>query len=104
MLVKDLKGKQMGIDNYNYDFSNDMTDADMGISAAQHDCKLVFDSIIDDRSFQEADFGLVLYYANQIMYALDKVSEKDDYNKGYQDGQKDILRQLKMWIEEKGII
>lgn len=92
------------MDNYNYDFSRDMTDADMGISAAQHDCKSVFDSIIDDKSFQEADDGLVFYYANQIMYALDKVSEKDDYNKGYQDGQKDILRQLKMWIEEKGII
>ena len=49
-----------------YAFGND----EFSLEAAYHDCKLVFDGITDDDSFQEADAGLVLYYANEIIYAL----------------------------------
>ena len=49
-----------------YTFGND----EFSLEAAYHDCKLVFDGITDDDSFQEADTGLVLYYANEIIYAL----------------------------------
>lgn len=39
---------------------------------AYYDCKLVADSIIDDKSFQEADTGLLLFYMDRILEALDK--------------------------------
>lgn len=39
---------------------------------ALHDCKLVDDSIVDDRSFQKADTGLVLYYMDRILEALSR--------------------------------
>lgn len=51
-----------------YAFGND----EFSLEAAYHDCKLVFDGITDDDSFQEADTGLILYYANEIIYALHK--------------------------------
>jgi hypothetical protein len=41
---------------------------------------LVFDGITDDDSFQEADTGLILYYANEIIYALQKALEGKDTN------------------------
>ena len=56
-----------------YAFGND----EFSLEAAYHDCKLVFDGITDDDSFQEADTGLILYYANEIIYALHEALEKD---------------------------
>ena len=38
---------------------------------AYHDCKLVADSIVDDESFQNADTGLILYYMDRILEALE---------------------------------
>ena len=57
-----------------YTFGND----EFSLEAAYHDCKLVFDGITDDNSFQEADTGLVLYYANEIIYALHEALECKD--------------------------
>ena len=54
------------IERQRYTFGNDK----FCLEDAYHDCKLVFDGITDDDSFQEADTGLVLYYANEIIYAL----------------------------------
>ena len=54
-----------------YAFGND----EFSLEAAYHDCKLVFDGITDDDSFQEADTGLILYYANEIIYALHEALE-----------------------------
>ena len=39
---------------------------------AYHDCKIVADSIVDEESFQNADTGLVLYYMDRILEALEK--------------------------------
>ena len=49
-------------------FAND----NFNLQNAYEDCKQVFDSIIDEESYQNADTGLVMYYANEIMYALEK--------------------------------
>ena len=54
-----------------YTFGND----EFSLEAAYHDCKLVFDGITDDDSFQEADTGLILYYTNEIIYALQETLE-----------------------------
>ena len=43
---------------------------------AYHDCKLVADSIVDSESFQKADTGLVLYYMDRIIEALEKATPK----------------------------
>jgi len=59
-----------------YTFGND----EFNLEAAYHDCKLVFDGITDDDSFQEADTGLILYYANEIIYALHEALQGDDTN------------------------
>lgn len=59
-----------------YTFGND----EFSLEAAYHDCKLVFDGITDDDSFQEADTGLVLYYANEIIYALHETLQGKDTN------------------------
>lgn len=56
-----------------YTFGND----EFSLEAAYHDCKLVFDGITDDDSFKEADTGLILYYANEIIYALHEALDKD---------------------------
>lgn len=37
---------------------------------AYNDCKLVADSIVDAKSFQECDTGLILYYMDRILDAL----------------------------------
>ena len=58
--------RQRVAQNIRYTFGND----EFSLEAAYHDCKLVFDGITDDDSFQEADTGLILYYANEIIYAL----------------------------------
>lgn len=39
---------------------------------AYGDCKYVADSIIDERSFQESDTGLLLYNMDRILEALKK--------------------------------
>ena len=39
---------------------------------AYHDCNLVHENIVDDKSFQNADTGLVLYYMDRILEALEK--------------------------------
>ena len=58
--------RQRAAQKRKYTFGND----EFSLEAAYHDCKLVFDGITDDDSFQEADTGLILYYANEIIYAL----------------------------------
>lgn len=40
--------------------------------AAYHDCMIVANSIVDDKSFQEADTGLILGYLDRITEALEK--------------------------------
>ena len=64
--MSDYIDRQAAIDARRYTFGND----EFSLEAAYHDCKLVFDGITDDDSFQEADTGLILYYANEIIYAL----------------------------------
>lgn len=54
------------IERQHYTFGNNK----FSLEDAYHDCKLVFDGITDNDSFQEADTGLILYYANEIIYAL----------------------------------
>ena len=68
--------RQTVIDTRRYTFGND----EFSLEAAYHDCKLVFDGITDDDSFQEADTGLILYYANEIIYALQEALEGKDTN------------------------
>lgn len=45
---------------------------DTSFEDAYHDCKLIADSIVDDKSFQNADTGLLLYYMDRILEALYK--------------------------------
>ena len=59
-----------------YTFGND----EFSLEAAYHGCKLVFDGITDDDSFQKADTGVILYYANEIIYALHEVLQGKDAN------------------------
>ena len=63
---QDAQERQCVVQKRRYTFGND----EFSLEAAYHDCKLVFDGITDDDSFQEADTGLILYYANEIIYAL----------------------------------
>ena len=56
-----------------YKFARD----DFNLSDAYHDCKMVFDGITDDESYQKADSGLVFFYANEIIYALKKAMEEE---------------------------
>ena len=72
----DLISRQAAIDARRYTFGND----EFSLEAAYHDCKLVFDGITGDDSFQEADTGLILYYANEIIYALQEALEGKDTN------------------------
>lgn len=71
--MRDLIDRQAAIDARRYTFGND----EFSLEAAYHDCKMVFDGITDDDSFQEADTGLILYYANEIIYALQEALVKD---------------------------
>lgn len=76
MTVKEaIEGNGMAQER-KYTFGND----EFNLEAAYHDCKLVFDGITDDDSFQEADTGLILYYANEIIYALHEALEGKDTN------------------------
>ena len=68
--------RQCATQKRRYTFGND----EFSLEAAYHDCKLVFDGITDDDSFQEADTGLILYYANEIIYALHETFEGKDIN------------------------
>ena len=63
---QDAQERQHVAQKRRYTFGTD----EFSLEAAYHDCKLVFDGITDDDSFQEADTGLILYYANEIIYAL----------------------------------
>ena len=72
----DLISRQDAIEARRYTFGND----EFSLEAAYHDCKLVFDGITDDDSFQDADTGLVLYYANEIIYALHEALQGKDTN------------------------
>ena len=72
--AEDTRVAQNG--KYKYTFGND----EFNLEAAYHDCKFVFDGITDDDSFQEADTGLILYYANEIIYALHKALKGNDTN------------------------
>ena len=72
----DCVDRQAAVDARRYTFGND----EFSLEAAYHDCKLVFDGITDDDSFQEADTGLILYYANEIIYALQEALEGKDTN------------------------
>lgn len=74
--MDDLISRQTPIEARRYTFGND----EFSLEAAYHDCKLVFDGITDDDSFQEADTGLILYYANEIIYALQEALEGKDTN------------------------
>ena len=44
----------------------------MSFEDAYHDCQIVADSIVDDKSFQEADTGILLFHLDRILEALDK--------------------------------
>lgn len=55
--------KYYGNDNFN-------------LKNAYDDCKQIFESITDDESYQKADCGVVMYYSNEIMYALEKALEE----------------------------
>ena len=44
---------------------------DFNLKNAYEDCKSVFERIIDEDSFQKSDSGLVMFYSNEIMYALE---------------------------------
>ncbi len=74
--MSDLISGQDAIDARRYTFGND----EFSLEAAYHDCKMVFDGITDDDSFQKADTGLILYYANEIVYALHEALEGKDTN------------------------
>ena len=75
-LATDTINRQAAIDTRRYTFGND----EFSLEAAYHDCKFVFDGITDDDSFQEVDTGLILYYANEIIYALHEALEGKDTN------------------------
>ena len=74
--MSDLISRQAAINARRYTFGSD----EFSLEAAYHDCKLVFDGIIDDDSFQKADTGLILYYANEIIYALQEALESKNTN------------------------
>ena len=73
---QDAQERQRVAQKRRYTFGND----EFSLEAAYHDCKLVFDGITDDDSFQEADTGLILYYANEIIYALHEALKGKDTN------------------------
>ena len=50
-------------------------------NAALEDCKRVRDGIKSDEDFQNADFGLVMYYLNTIVQALEIVTDVKDAQK-----------------------
>lgn len=75
---RDAQERQCVAQKRRYTFAND----EFSLEAAYRDCKLVFDGITDDDSFQEADAGLVFYYANEIIYALHEVLQSKDTNTG----------------------
>ena len=50
---------------YNYTLNGSFEDA-------HHDCEIVANSIHDEKSFQNADTGLVLGYMDRILEALEK--------------------------------
>ena len=66
MAIEALKAQER-----KYTFGTD----EFSLEDAYHDCKIVFDGITDDESYQEADTGLILHYANEIIYALRKALE-----------------------------
>ena len=45
---------------------------DMPIESVYHDYKLVADSIVDDKSYQEADVGILLSNLYDVVKALEK--------------------------------
>lgn len=52
---------------------------ELAFQSAYEDCKLVADSIVDDKTFQNADTGLLLFYMEEILDALGKqVAKKPD--------------------------
>lgn len=53
--------------------------------AAYHDCMIVANSIVDDKSFQEADTGLILGYLDRITEALEKQIPKKPVKSGVTD-------------------
>lgn len=55
----------MGNKKYKYTGNN-------SFEYAYGDCKCVADSIVDERSFQESDTGLLLYNMDRILEALKK--------------------------------
>jgi hypothetical protein len=85
--------RQRATQKRRYTFGNN----EFSLEAAYHDCKLVFDGITDDDSFQEADTGLILYYANEIIYALREI-------KTLPSAQSDIIRcnACKHWTQTTG--
>ena len=54
---------------------------DASFEDAYHDCNLIHKSIVDDKSFQNADKGLVLYYMDRILEALEKQIPMDRIKK-----------------------
>lgn len=63
------------MEEYNYT-------GNLSFEEAYHDCKLVADSIVDEESFQNADKGLLLFYMDKILEALEKQIEKVPYYSG----------------------
>lgn len=43
---------------------------------AYEDCQIIADGIVDAKTFQNADFGLVMYHINNILKALEKQVKK----------------------------
>ena len=96
---------------YNYDFSEPFTADSFEMEEIRDAVKEVFDGITDEDSFQEADTGVLLYYANQIMFALDKVlgiacdvNTNHDYINGYREGVEDTIKKLKQFVKDNEFI
>lgn len=74
--------KYYGNDNFN-------------LQNAYDDCKQVFEGITDEESYQKADCGVVMYYANEIMYALEKALE--DRPQGNLISREDLKKAIETW-------
>jgi len=69
---------------------------EFNLNDALADCRLVFEGIKDDESFQKCDWDLVLGYANEIMYALRfAVEHKDKVKTELMDHLDGLISELK---------
>ncbi len=71
--TKQIKAKNLKFNGLERNMGNKYDyKGNSSFESAYHDCELVDKKITDDKSFQEADSGLIFYYMDRILEALKK--------------------------------